>query len=113
MARSQQVESLHGSFSRLTRFITQLTREQLSCCPITVQQSYTLEALMGGPKSMKALAAEAAFHQSTMTRIVEKLERQNRRLKLIGFLSVSEGSCADHLRRSRRRRNYRQAHPCR
>ncbi len=32
---------------------------------------------MGGPKSMKALAAEAAFHQSTMTRIVEKLERHN------------------------------------
>jgi DNA-binding MarR family transcriptional regulator len=76
MADSRQVESLHGSFSRLTRFITQLTREQLSCCPITVQQCYTLEALMGGPKSMKALAAEAAFHQSTMTRIVEKLERQ-------------------------------------
>ncbi len=77
MARSRQVESLHGSFSRLTRFITQLIREQLSWRPITVQQSFTLEALMGAPKSMKALAAEAAFHQSTMTRIVEKLERRN------------------------------------
>jgi hypothetical protein len=52
-------------------------REQLFCGPVTVQQCYTLEALMDGPKSMKALAAEVALHQSTLTRVVEKLERQN------------------------------------
>ena len=37
----------------------------------------TLEALIDGPKSMKALAADVALHQSTLTRIVEKLEKQN------------------------------------
>jgi DNA-binding MarR family transcriptional regulator len=52
-------------------------REQLFCGPVTVQQCYTLEALNDGPKSMNALAAEVALHQSTLTRIVEKLEKQN------------------------------------
>jgi DNA-binding MarR family transcriptional regulator len=52
-------------------------REQLFCGPVTVQQCYTLEALRDGPKSMSALAAEVALHQSTLTRIVEKLEKQN------------------------------------
>ena len=32
---------------------------------------------MDGPISMKNLAAEVALHQSTLTRVVEKLERQN------------------------------------
>jgi DNA-binding MarR family transcriptional regulator len=52
-------------------------RQQLFCGPVTVQQCYTLEALMDGPKSMNALAAEVALHQSTLTRVVEKLEKQN------------------------------------
>jgi DNA-binding MarR family transcriptional regulator len=52
-------------------------REQLMCGPVTVQQCYTLEALADGPLSMKDLAAEVALHQSTLTRVVEKLEKQN------------------------------------
>jgi DNA-binding MarR family transcriptional regulator len=52
-------------------------RAQFFCGPVTVQQCYTLEALNDGPKSMSALAAEVALHQSTLTRIVEKLEKQN------------------------------------
>ena len=52
-------------------------RAQLFCGPVTVQQCYTLEALIDGPKSMSVLAAEVALHQSTLTRIVEKLEKQN------------------------------------
>jgi DNA-binding MarR family transcriptional regulator len=43
---------------------------------VTVQQCYTLEALADGPLSMKELAAEVALHQSTLTRVVEKLEKQ-------------------------------------
>ena len=31
---------------------------------------------MDGPKSMKSLAAEVAMHQSTLTRMVEKLKEQ-------------------------------------
>ena len=77
MEHQQLVERSRLSFTRLARFINQLMREQLFCGPVTVQQCYTLEALMGGPKSMSALAAEVALHQSTLTRIVEKLERQN------------------------------------
>ncbi len=76
MERKQLVEKSRLSFTRLARFINQLMREQLFCGPVTVQQCYTLEALMDGPKSMSALAAEVALHQSTLTRIVEKLEKQ-------------------------------------
>ena len=77
MEHKQLVERSRQSFTRLSRFINQLMREQLFCGPVTVQQCYTLEALMDGPKSMSALAAEVALHQSTLTRIVEKLEKQN------------------------------------
>ena len=77
MHRKQLIERSRQSFTRLARFINQLMREQLFCGPVTVQQCYTLEALMNGPKSMKNLAAEVALHQSTLTRVVEKLERQN------------------------------------
>jgi len=76
MKRVEKIANLHGSFTRLARFFDQLMRGKLSCCPITVQQCYALEALADGPKSMKALAAEVAIHQSTLTRIVEKLEKQ-------------------------------------
>jgi DNA-binding MarR family transcriptional regulator len=77
MERKQLVERSRQSFTRLARFINQLMREQLFCGPVTVQQCYALEALIGGPKSMNALAAEVALHQSTLTRIVQKLEKQN------------------------------------
>jgi DNA-binding MarR family transcriptional regulator len=76
MERKQLVARSRQSFTRLARFINQLMREQLFCGPVTVQQCYTLEALIDGPKSMSALAAEVALHQSTLTRIVEKLEKQ-------------------------------------
>ena len=77
MARKELVQRSRQSFTRLARFINQLMREQLGCGPITVQQCYTLEALMDGPLTMKKLAAEVALHQSTLTRVVEKLEKQN------------------------------------
>lgn len=77
MARKNLVQRSRQSFTRLARFINQLMREQLGCGPVTVQQCYTLEALMDGPKSMKSLAAEVALHQSTLTRVVEKLEKQD------------------------------------
>jgi DNA-binding MarR family transcriptional regulator len=76
MERHEQIQSLRRSFTRLERFFSLLMREQFSCCPVTVQQWYTLEALTNGPKSMSALAADVALHQSTLTRIVEKLEKQ-------------------------------------
>lgn len=77
MAQKQLVKRSRQSFTRLARFINQLMREQLGCGPVTVQQCYTLEALMDGPRSMKSLAAEVALHQSTLTRVVEKLEKQD------------------------------------
>lgn len=76
MERSEQIQSLRKSFSRLERFFSQLMREQFSCCGATVQQWNCLEVLLDGPKSMNSLAAEVALHQSTVTRIVEKLEKQ-------------------------------------
>ncbi len=77
MQNKHLVERSYRSFTRLARFINQLMREQLFCGPVTVQQCYTLEALMDGPKTMNALAAEVAQHQSTLTRVVEKLEKQD------------------------------------
>lgn len=72
----QLAASARRSFTRLARFFNQLMREQLSRGPVTVQQCYTLEALDGRPLSMNALAAEVGLHQSTLTRVVEKLEKQ-------------------------------------
>ena len=89
MDKDELTQSGRRSFTRLARFINQLLREQCSGCPVTVQQCYALEALMDGPLSMNALAAEVALHQSTLTRIVAKLEKQ------------------DLLRRSRRADNQR------
>jgi DNA-binding MarR family transcriptional regulator len=77
MQNKHLVERSYRSFTRLARFFNQLMREQLFCGPVTVQQCYTLEALMDGPKTMNALAAEVALHQSTLTRVVEKLEKQD------------------------------------
>ncbi len=76
MATQQLVKRSRQSFTRLARFFNQLMREQLMCGPVTVQQCYTLEALAAGPLFMKDLAAEVALHQSTLTRVVEKLEKQ-------------------------------------
>jgi DNA-binding MarR family transcriptional regulator len=76
MAQKELVKRSRQSFTRLARFFNQLMREQLGCGPVTVQQCYTLEALIDGPRSMKDLAAEVAVHQSTLTRMVEKLEKQ-------------------------------------
>ena len=75
MQQDQQVLSLRRSFSRLTRFVNQLMREQLACGPVTIQQCHTLEAVAEAPLSMKDLSSEIGLHQSTVTRIVEKLER--------------------------------------
>jgi len=77
MSHEQLVERSYHSFTRLARFFNQLMRQQLFCGPVTVQQCYALEALMDGPKSMNVLAGEVALHQSTLTRVVEKLEKQN------------------------------------
>ena len=77
MANKQLIKRSRQSFTRLARFFNQLMREQLTCGPVTVQQCYTLEALKEGPLSMKDLAAEVALHQSTLTRVVEKLEKQD------------------------------------
>ncbi|MBT8332240.1 MAG: MarR family transcriptional regulator [Deltaproteobacteria bacterium] len=77
MANKQLVKRSRRSFTRLARFFNQLMREQLMCGPVTVQQCYTLEVLIDGPLLMKDLAAEVALHQSTLTRVVEKLEKQN------------------------------------
>lgn len=74
------------AFTRLTRFVNQLLREQLADTPFTVQQFYTLESLANGPKAMNELAREVALHQSTLSRIVEKLEKQGyvNRIRLSG-----------------------------
>ncbi len=76
MTTAKQVESLRQSFCRILRFGNQLMRGQASCCPVTMEQYNTLEVLLDGSKSMKDLASEVGFHQSTMTRIVEKLTAQ-------------------------------------
>jgi len=70
------VERAQVAVSLLARSFQHLMREQLACGPVTVQQCYALAALAAGPCSMNRLAAEVGLHQSTLTRIVEKLEEQ-------------------------------------
>lgn len=76
MVKEKHIASAKKSLTRLARFIDQLARENLSCGPVTVQQCYALEALADGPMNMKDLASQVGIHQSTLTRIVEKLENQ-------------------------------------
>ncbi len=76
MAGRRLTERANSAVSVLARSFQRLRREQLSCGPVTVQQCYTLSALADEPRSMKALAADVGLHQSTLTRVVEKLERQ-------------------------------------
>ncbi len=76
MNNNSMVQRTYQAFTYLSRRVSRLMREQLSPCPITVQQCYALESLMDGPKSMSTLAEDVAIHQSTLTRIVEKLEKQ-------------------------------------
>lgn len=75
MDSTEQALSARRSFTRMARFIHQLLREKLTCGPLTIQQFYTLESLEGGPRPMNALAAQVGLHQSTLTRIVDRLER--------------------------------------
>jgi len=75
MDSNEQVLSARRSFTRMARFFHQLLREKLTCGPLTIQQFYTLESLEGGPRPMNALAAQVGLHQSTLTRIVDRLER--------------------------------------
>ena len=82
LATTEQVESLRRSFCRFLRFGSQLMRGQASCCPVTMEQYHTLEAVFNGPRSMKELSAEVGFHQSTMTRIVDKLDKQELILRI-------------------------------
>lgn len=65
------------AFTQITRIINKFMRETLSSGPITVQQCYALEALLNGPLRMADLADQVALHQSTLTRVVEKLEKQH------------------------------------
>ena len=74
--KDQLICRSRNAFTRLARFINQLMREQLAGSPVTVQQCYTLEALMEQSRTMSELAGEVAIHQSTLSRIVEKLEKQ-------------------------------------
>lgn len=63
------------AFTRLSRSINRLMRDQLSCGPVTIQQCYTMEALLDGPLTMGRLATRVGMHQSTLTRVVSKLEK--------------------------------------
>jgi DNA-binding MarR family transcriptional regulator len=75
MGDDKQVLSARRSFTRLARFFSQLLREQLTCGPLTIQQFYSLEVLEGGPLTMRDLADQVGLHQSTMSRVVDRLER--------------------------------------
>ena len=70
------IKRTRRSLTRLARFTNKLQRTQLACGPVTVQQCHTLEALNDGSMTMNKLADEVALHQSTLTRVVEKLEEK-------------------------------------
>lgn len=63
------------AFTRLSQSINRLMRDQLACGPVTIQQCYAMEALVEGPLTMGRLAARVGMHQSTLTRVIAKLEQ--------------------------------------
>ncbi len=77
MNKTESASRAYHAFTQVARFVNRLMRERLSTGPITVQQCYALEALVDGKKTMNELAEDVALHQSTLTRVVEKLEKQN------------------------------------
>lgn len=73
---SEPIESkARRAFTKLSRSINRLMRDQLSCGPVTIQQCYAMEALVDGPLPMGRLATRVGMHQSTLTRVVSKLEK--------------------------------------
>ena len=95
----KQVLSVRRSFTRLARFFNHLLREQLTCGPVTIQQFYTLEVLDGGPLPMGDLSDQVGLHQSTMSRVVDRLERDgyvsrkrdSRKKRLVEVSMTGEG----------------------
>ncbi len=77
MNKTESASRAYHAFTQVARFVNQLMRERLSTGPITVQQCYALEALVEEKKTMNELAEDVALHQSTLTRVIEKLEKQN------------------------------------
>ena len=75
MQRDRQIRTFQKSYHRLARSLDKLMRTRLTHRPCTPEQGQALEILVEGPITMKTLADELAIHQSTLTRIVEKLER--------------------------------------
>lgn len=63
------------AFTRLARLVNKFMRDQTACGPVTMQQCYALEALVAAPRTMGELADDIALHQTTVTRIVAKLEK--------------------------------------
>lgn len=74
MNQNEKAINLKQSFTRFSRYYNLFMRQQ-HASSITVQQCYVLEALLEKPLTMNELAGEIGIHQSTLTRIVEKLEK--------------------------------------
>ncbi len=77
MKKKEQIQNFDRYIGRIIRFANQLTRDRMSGSPTTVQQYCVMEAIEGSPRTMSDLATEVGIHQSTLTRIVEKLEKQD------------------------------------
>lgn len=75
MGDDRQVNVARRSFTRIARFFNQLLRGQLTCGSLTIQQFYALEVLDGKSLAMGDLADQVGLHQSTMSRVVDRLER--------------------------------------
>ncbi|MCP4754379.1 MAG: MarR family transcriptional regulator [Proteobacteria bacterium] len=74
MDPNEKAANLKQSFTRFSRYYNLFMRQR-HASSITVQQCYILEALLEKPLTMNRLAVEIGVHQSTLTRIVAKLEK--------------------------------------
>lgn len=70
-------EALHGALSSLVRVYQFRDRDKICCYDISVTQCYALEALAErGPMRLQALAALLMLDKSTITRVVDALQRK-------------------------------------
>lgn len=74
---AQAAEELHSAVSELVRVYQFRDRDKICCYDISVTQCYALEVLAEtGPMRSQALADQLRLDKSTVTRVVDALERK-------------------------------------
>ena len=74
---AQDTAEFHGALTSLIRVYQFRDRDRICCHDLSVTQWYALDSLVsGGPFTLNELAGELYLEKSTMSRVVDGLERK-------------------------------------